>query len=210
MSSSQCGFSPPTLKSFFYVPLSLEGAVFREPEFWSGWGPLCQAQAARLRTLGCQGETLECLSKTGLPRAYPPLGLQFWHRGSSLECLPSRKGRSLLLFGSDSRAFLALDLTRGQELWCISTDGHPISRDLLKTRQFVNSSVPQFARCLVGFERWRKEFGSLQVNTGNCQDSIARLRRILDPVDPAAFAKPDHWWSQVLQKLSRKEALVSQ
>ncbi|GAA1917517.1 SUKH-4 family immunity protein [Streptantibioticus ferralitis] len=65
--------------------------------------------------------------------------------------------------------------------------------------QFVNSSLPEFARCLALLGRmWRLRLGLTPDQAGrwtvDFQSQLAAL-------DPAALASPDHWWAVLLEQM---------
>ncbi|MEU1017549.1 SUKH-4 family immunity protein [Streptomyces sp. NPDC005898] len=65
--------------------------------------------------------------------------------------------------------------------------------------QFVNTGLPEFARCMALLGRmWRLRFGLNQEQAGrwtvDFQDQLAAL-------DPAALASPESWWSVLLEQM---------
>ncbi|MFJ7966118.1 SUKH-4 family immunity protein [Streptomyces sp. NPDC096324] len=65
--------------------------------------------------------------------------------------------------------------------------------------QFVNSGLPEFARCLALLGRmWRLRFGLNQEQAGRWTvDFQAQLASL----DPAALASPESWWSVLLEEM---------
>ncbi|MET9256695.1 SUKH-4 family immunity protein [Streptomyces sp. NPDC003717] len=65
--------------------------------------------------------------------------------------------------------------------------------------QFVNSSLPEFARCLALLGRmWRLRFGLNQEQAGRWTvDFQAQLASL----DPAALGSPESWWSVLLEQM---------
>ena len=65
--------------------------------------------------------------------------------------------------------------------------------------QFVNSSLPEFARCLALLGRmWRLRIGLTPDQAGRWTvDFQAQLAAL----DPAALAAPDHWWAVLLEQM---------
>ncbi|MEU9142213.1 SUKH-4 family immunity protein [Streptomyces sp. NPDC048404] len=65
--------------------------------------------------------------------------------------------------------------------------------------QFVNTGLPEFARCLVLLGRmWRLRFGLNQEQAGRWTvDFQAQLAAL----DPAALASPESWWSVLLEEM---------
>ncbi|SDL04751.1 SUKH-4 family immunity protein [Streptomyces indicus] len=65
--------------------------------------------------------------------------------------------------------------------------------------QFVNSSLPEFARCLAMLGRmWRLRYGLNQEQAGRWTvDFQAQLAAL----DPAALSSPETWWSVLLEQM---------
>jgi hypothetical protein len=65
--------------------------------------------------------------------------------------------------------------------------------------QFVNTGLPEFARCLALLGRmWRLRFGLNQEQAGRWTvDFQAQLAAL----DPAALASPESWWSVLLEQM---------
>jgi hypothetical protein len=65
--------------------------------------------------------------------------------------------------------------------------------------QFVNSTLPDFARCLALLGRmWRLRLGLTPDQAGRWTvDFQAQLAAL----DPAALASPDHWWAVLLEQM---------
>jgi hypothetical protein len=65
--------------------------------------------------------------------------------------------------------------------------------------QFVNTGLPEFARCLALLGRmWRLRFGLNQEQAGRWTvDFQAQLASL----DPAALGSPESWWSVLLEQM---------
>ncbi|MEW2520282.1 SUKH-4 family immunity protein [Actinacidiphila alni] len=65
--------------------------------------------------------------------------------------------------------------------------------------QFVNSSLPEFARCLALLGRmWRLRIGLTPDQAGRW---TVDFQAQLAAQDPAAIASPDHWWSVLIEQM---------
>ncbi|WP_129308725.1 SUKH-4 family immunity protein [Streptomyces sp. L2] len=65
--------------------------------------------------------------------------------------------------------------------------------------QFVNSGLPEFARCLALLGRmWRLRYGLNQEQAGRW---TVDFQAQLSALDPAALASPESWWSVLLEQM---------
>jgi hypothetical protein len=65
--------------------------------------------------------------------------------------------------------------------------------------QFVNSSLPEFTRCLALLGRmWRLRIGLTPDQAGRW---TVDFQAQLAAQDPAAIASPDHWWSVLIEQM---------
>ncbi|MEU6280863.1 SUKH-4 family immunity protein [Streptomyces sp. NPDC047028] len=65
--------------------------------------------------------------------------------------------------------------------------------------QFVNSGLPEFARCLALLGRmWRLRYGLNQEQAGRW---TVDFQAQLSSLDPAALASPESWWSVLLEQM---------
>ncbi|PWI46036.1 SUKH-4 family immunity protein [Streptomyces sp. ICBB 8177] len=65
--------------------------------------------------------------------------------------------------------------------------------------QFVNTSLPQFARCLALLGRmWRLRLGLTPDQAGRW---TVDFQTQLAALDPEALASPDHWWAVLLEQM---------
>ena len=65
--------------------------------------------------------------------------------------------------------------------------------------QFVNSSLPEFARCMALLGRmWRLRIGLTPEQAGHW---TVDFQAQLAAQDPAAIASPDNWWSVLIEQM---------
>lgn len=137
------------------------------------------------------------------------LGPFFWAQaqpGRPVPTLAELAGEQGVQAASDAGSYLVLGNDFGRQICvqygtahivAVPVEGEPAGQPA--PAQFVNSSLPQFARSLALLGRmWRLRYGLTPDQAGrwtvDFQNQLAGL-------DPAALASPENWWSVLLEQM---------
>jgi hypothetical protein len=148
----------------------------------------------------------QTLTWSGLPVDFGPF---FWAQaqpGRPVPTLAELAAERGLQAGPDAGSYLVMGNDFGRQL-CVQYGTANIVAVPLEAApggqpsvpQFVNSSLPEFARCLALLGRmWRLRLGLTPDQAGrwtvDFQNQLAAL-------DPAAVASPDHWWAVLIEQM---------
>ncbi|MGW7008672.1 SUKH-4 family immunity protein, partial [Streptomyces sp. NPDC054933] len=142
----------------------------------------------------------------GLPADFGPF---FWAQaqpGRPVPTLAEVAAERGVQSAPDAASYLVMGNDFGRQLCVQYGTAHIMAVPLEATpgahsspAQFVNSSLPEFARCLALLGRmWRLRLGLTPDQAGrwtvDFQSQLAAL-------DPAALASPDHWWAVLLEQM---------
>ncbi|MDI5974104.1 SUKH-4 family immunity protein [Streptomyces sp. SL13] len=142
----------------------------------------------------------------GLPVDFGPF---FWARaqpGAPVPTLAEVAAERGLPAAPDAASYLVMGNDFGRQLCVQYGTAHimavplePVPGAQASPAQFVNSSLPEFARCLALLGRmWRLRLGLTPDQAGRWTvDFQAQLAAL----DPAALSSPDHWWAVLLEQM---------
>jgi hypothetical protein len=143
---------------------------------------------------------------SGLPVDFGPF---FWARaqpGAPVPTLAEVAAERGMAAAADAASYLVVGNDFGRQL-CVQYGTANIMAVPLEAvpgapsspAQFVNSSLPEFVRCLALLGRmWRLRLGLTPEQAGRWTvDFQAQLAAL----DPAALASPDHWWAVLLEQM---------
>ncbi|MDX6348895.1 MAG: hypothetical protein QOF84_3685 [Streptomyces sp.] len=148
----------------------------------------------------------QTLTWSGLPVDFGPF---FWAQaqpGRPVPTLAELAAERGLQPGPDAGSYLVMGNDFGRQLCVQYGTAHIVAVPLEAAPggqpavpQFVNSSLPEFARCLALLGRmWRLRLGLTPDQAGrwtvDFQNQLAAL-------DPAAIASPDHWWAVLVEQM---------
>jgi hypothetical protein len=148
----------------------------------------------------------QTLTWSGLPVDFGPF---FWAQaqpGRPVPTLAELAAERGLQPGPDAGSYLVMGNDFGRQLCVQYGTAHIVAVPLEAAPggqpavpQFVNSSLPEFARCLALLGRmWRLRLGLTPDLAGrwtvDFQNQLAAL-------DPAAIASPDHWWAVLIEQM---------
>uniref|UniRef100_UPI0019D19BA3 SUKH-4 family immunity protein n=1 Tax=Actinacidiphila soli TaxID=2487275 RepID=UPI0019D19BA3 len=148
----------------------------------------------------------QTLTWSGLPVDFGPF---FWAQaqpGRPVPTLAELAAERGLQPGPDAGSYLVMGNDFGRQLCVQYGTAHIVAVPLEAAPggqpavpQFVNSSLPEFARCLALLGRmWRLRLGLTPDQAGrwtvDFQNQLAAL-------DPAAIASPDHWWAVLIEQM---------
>ncbi len=143
---------------------------------------------------------------SGLPVDFGPF---FWARaqpGAPVPTLAEVAAERGLPSAPDAASYLVMGNDFGRQLCVQYGTAHimavplePVPGAPASPAQFVNSSLPEFVRCLALLGRmWRLRLGLTPDQAGRWTvDFQAQLAAL----DPAALASPDHWWAVLLEQM---------
>ncbi|WP_254506965.1 SUKH-4 family immunity protein [Anatilimnocola floriformis] len=119
-----------------------------------------------------------------LPAQYEPLLLTFYG-------LESQVNRGMLVIGDDYGTELCLDLSSGNIQSIDPNSEHPT--------RFMNSSIAQLAQFIATHDRLVSKL-TVDADT-DLSSQLELLRSSLLATDQVALARPENWWSTVLEQL---------
>ncbi len=143
---------------------------------------------------------------SGLPVDFGPF---FWARaqpGMPVPTLAEVAAERGVAAAPDAGSYLVMGNDFGRQLCVQYGTAHIMAVPLeavpgapASPAQFVNSSLPEFARCLALLGRmWRLRLGLTPDQAGRWTvDFQAQLAAL----DPGALASPDHWWAVLLEQM---------
>ncbi|WP_461037647.1 SUKH-4 family immunity protein, partial [Streptomyces mayteni] len=110
--------------------------------------------------------------------------------------LPAPDAGSYLVLGSDFGRQLCVQYGTAHVV-AVPLEGSPDGRP--SPAQFVNASLPQFARCMALLGRmWRLRYG---LNPEQAGRWTTDFQAELASLDPQAVADPESWWSVLLEQM---------
>jgi SUKH-4 immunity protein of toxin-antitoxin system len=153
----------------------------------------------------------QCLVWSGLPRDFGPF---FWgyvpQSGRPVPTLAEVAAERGVQAASDASSYLVLGNDFGRQLCVQYGTAHIVAVPLEGAQgaspspapspaQFVNSGLPEFARCLALLGRmWRLRFGLTPDQAGRWTVDFQAQLMALDPV---ALSSPDNWWAVLLEQM---------
>lgn len=148
----------------------------------------------------------QTLTWVGLPVDFGPF---FWAQaqpGRPVPTLAELAAERRVRPAPDAGSYLVMGSDFGRQM-CVQYGTAHIVAVLLEAApggessvpQFVNSSLPEFARCLALLGRmWRLRLGLTPDQAGRWTvDFQAQLAAL----DPAAIASPEHWWAVLIEQM---------
>ncbi|MCF3965505.1 SUKH-4 family immunity protein, partial [Streptomyces fuscigenes] len=176
-------------------------------EMLGAFGPqgLCRYDQQAVSRQGVPEIVAQTLVWAGLPADFGPF---FWAQPAQpvIPTLAEVAAQRQVAAAPDASSYLVMGTDFGRAL-CVQygtahimavpveagPDGGPA------VAQFVNTSLPQFARCVAMLGRmWRLRFGLTPEQAGRWTvDFQAQLAAL----DPAALASPETWWSVLLEQM---------
>jgi hypothetical protein len=110
---------------------------------------------------------------------------------------PSADAGSYLVMGNDFGRQLCVQYGTAH-IVALPLEGGPVGSPPA-VPQFVNSSLPEFARCMALLGRmWRLRIGLTPEQAGHW---TVDFQAQLAAQDPAAIASPDNWWSVLIEQM---------
>ncbi|WP_329317331.1 SUKH-4 family immunity protein [Streptomyces sp. NBC_01262] len=148
----------------------------------------------------------QTLTWSGLPVDFGPF---FWAQaqpGRPVPTLAELAAERGVPAGPDAGSYLVMGNDFGRQLCVQYGTAHIVAVPLEAAPggqpavpQFVNSSLPEFARCLALLGRmWRLRLGLTPDQAGRW---TVDLQNQLAALDPAAVASPDHWWAVLIEQM---------
>jgi hypothetical protein len=148
----------------------------------------------------------QSLTWSGLPLEIPPFFWAMAQPGRPVPTLAEVAAERGVQSGADAGSYLVMGTDFGRQL-CVQYGTAYIVAVPLEAGpggqsappQFVNASLPQFARCLALLGRmWRLRYGLTPDQAGRwTTDFQAQLAAL----DPQAVADPESWWSVLLEQM---------
>ncbi|MFF7158811.1 SUKH-4 family immunity protein [Streptomyces sp. NPDC008139] len=185
------------------VPLDVIGQ-----ELASAFGPqgLFRFDQRAVSRQGVPDIVAQTLVWSGLPVDFGPF---FWAQaqpGQPVPTLAELAQQRGVQAASDAGSYLVMGNDFGRQLCVQYGTAHIVAVPLEAgpggqpaPPQFVNSSLPEFARCLALLGRmWRLRIGLTPDQAGRW---TVDFQAQLAAQDPAAIASPDHWWSVLIEQM---------
>lgn len=156
--------------------------------------------------MGVPDVVAQTLVMAGLPMDFGPF---FWaqaQQGRPVPTLAELAAERGVQPASDAGSYLVMGNDFGRQLCVQYGTAHIVAVPAEAgpggapvPPQFVNSSLPDFARCLALLGRmWRLRYGLTPEQAGRWTvDFQAQLACL----DPAALSSPDNWWSVLLEQM---------
>ncbi|GAA3721547.1 SUKH-4 family immunity protein [Streptomyces tremellae] len=178
-----------------------------QQEMLGAFGPqgVCRYDQRAVSRQGVPEVVAQTLVWAGLPADFGPF---FWAQPAQpvIPTLAEVAAQRQVAAASDASSYLVVGTDFGRAL-CVQygtanimavpveagPEGAPAAP------QFVNTSLPQFARCMAMLGRmWRLRFGLTPEQAGRWTvDFQAQLASL----DPAALGSPESWWSVLLEQM---------
>jgi SUKH-4 immunity protein/Xanthomonas XOO_2897-like deaminase len=156
---------------------------------------------------GVPDAVAQCLVWAGLPRDFSPF---FWgyvpQPGRPVPTLAEVAAERGVQAAYDASSYLVMGNDFGHQL-CVQYGTARIMAVPLEATQsaspspaqFVNSGLPEFARCLALLGRmWRLRFGLTPDQAGRWTVDFQAQLAALDPI---ALSSPDNWWAVLLEQM---------
>jgi hypothetical protein len=178
-----------------------------QQEMLGAFGPqgLCRYDQQAVSRQGVPEIVAQTLVWAGLPADFGPF---FWAQPAQpvIPTLAEVAAQRQVAAAPDASSYLVVGTDFGSAL-CVQygtahimavpveagADGAPAAP------QFVNSSLPQFARCMAMLGRmWRLRFGLTPEQAGRW---TVDFQAQLVALDPLALASPESWWSVLLEQM---------
>ncbi|WP_411158318.1 SUKH-4 family immunity protein [Streptomyces sp. CBMA29] len=185
------------------VPLDVIGQ-----ELAAAFGPqgLFRFDQRAVSRQGVPDIVAQTLVWSGLPVDFGPF---FWAQaqpGQPVPTLAELAQQRGVRAASDAGSYLVMGNDFGRQLCVQYGTAHIVAVPLEAgpggqpaPPQFVNSSLPEFARCLALLGRmWRLRIGLTPDQAGRW---TVDFQAQLAAQDPAAIASPDHWWSVLIEQM---------
>jgi hypothetical protein len=149
----------------------------------------------------------QTLMWSGLPVDFGPF---FWAQaqpGQPVPTLAELAAQRGVQAASDAGSYLVMGNDFGRQLCVQYGTAHIVALPLeggpggapAAPPQFVNSSLPEFARCLALLGRmWRLRIGLTPEQAGRW---TVDFQAQLAAQDPAAIASPENWWSVLIEQM---------
>ncbi|WP_329457477.1 SUKH-4 family immunity protein [Streptomyces sp. NBC_01497] len=178
-----------------------------QQEMLGAFGPqgLCRYDQQAVSRQGVPEVVAQTLVWAGLPADFGPF---FWAQPAQpvIPTLAEVAAQRQVAAASDASSYLVVGTDFGRALCVQYGTAHIMAVPVEAgpggapgAPQFVNSSLPQFARCMAMLGRmWRLRFGLTPEQAGRWTvDFQAQLAAL----DPAALSSPESWWSVLLEQM---------